>query len=388
MPKKRKWYSLIDKVWRVQNLEEAWRRVRANRGSSGVDRVSVEQFECNLENNLWELHRLLREKRYKPEPVLRVTVPKGDGKYRPLGIPAVRDRVAQQALLRVLEPIFESKFLDCSFGFRPARSQLDALQRVEHYRDVEGCKWVVEADIEGFFDHVDHELLLDFVNEEVSDGSVLRLIRSWLEAGVFTGGVVEESTGGVPQGGPISPFLANIYLHPFDLEMTELGYRLVRYADDFVVLCKSEEEADCALRDAERVLGELGLSVKAGKTRTVKLSNGDGFGFLGFEIYSEHKVPRKSAVRKFKDSVRRLTRRQQPVNVREVVHRLNPLILGWGNYFRHGNVGWLFKGLDQWTRMRLRCFMEKRKSCYANYRIKNAYFEALGLVRLSALIGY
>ena len=385
---KRKWYSLMDKVWRMENLEEAWRSVKSNHGGCGVDKVTVEQFESNLVNNLWELQRLLREKRYKPLSVLRVNIPKGDGRVRPLGVPAVRDRVVQQALLKVLEPIFEAKFLDCSFGFRLGRSQLDAVNQVEYYREAEGCGWVVEADIEGFFDNVDPEMLLDFVNEEISDGSVLRLIRSWLEAGVSVDGVVEETRKGVPQGGPISPLLANIYLHPFDAEMTELGYRLVRYADDFVVMCRSEEEAVCALKDVERILSKLGLSVNADKTRTVELSDKDGIGFLGFRIFLEHKVPHEKAVRKFKDEVRRLTRRQQPVNVQEVVVRLNPVIRGWGNYFKHGNVNWLFGKLDGWVRMRLRSFMEKKKTPVSNYRIRNAHFEALGLERLSAVVGF
>lgn len=385
---KRKWYSLIDKVWRMKKLEEAWRSVRSNRGSCGVDGVSIKQFESDLVNNLWTLHRLLREKRYKPKPALRVNIPKGDGRFRSLGIPAVRDRVVQQALLRVLEPIFEAKFLDCSFGFRPDRSQLDAINQVEYYREAEGCRWVVEADIVGFFDNVDHELLLDLVNKDISDGSVLRLIRSWLEAGVSVDGAVEETQKGVPQGGPISPLLANIYLHPFDAEMTELGYRLIRYADDFVVMCKSEEEAVSALKNVERILSKLGLSVNTDKTRIIELSDKDGIGFLGFRIYLEHKVPQGKAIHKFKDEVRRLTRRQQPINVQEVVRRLNPVIRGWGNYFQHGNVNWLFKGLDGWIRTRLRSFIEKKKTPVANYRIKNAHFEALGLARLSALIGY
>lgn len=385
--KKRKWYSLIDKVWKISNLEDAFSKVKENRGAGGVDRVSIAQFEKQGELNLLEVQRLLRNKQYRAIPVRRVEIPRPDGRFRPLGIPTVRDRVVQQATLNVLGPIFEAKFLDCSYGFRKGRSAHQAIVRIEEYRK-EGCDWVVEADVESFFGSVDHELLIDQVAEEISDGSVLRLIRSWLEAGVFKGMELVGTRVGTPQGGVISPLLANIYLHPFDGRMTAMGFRLVRYADDFVVMCESEEEANRAMMAVKQILSGMKLRVKETKTRTVQLSSEEGVEFLGFKVFKGHKTPRKMAVKSFKDKVRVITRRQQPINMKEVIRRLNPVVRGWGNYFRIANVNWLYKGLDCWTRMRLRSFMEKKKSYNANWRISNRYFSELGLCTLSSLIGY
>ncbi|MBI5133708.1 MAG: group II intron reverse transcriptase/maturase [Thaumarchaeota archaeon] len=385
--KKRKWYSLIDKIWSLSNLEDAFSKVKENRGAGGIDGVSITQFEAQKQQNLLEIQRLLRSKQYKVIPVRRVEIPKPDGNYRPLGIPTVRDRVVQQATLNKLDPIFETKFLDCSYGFRKGRNAHQAVVKVEQYRD-EGCEWVVEADIDSFFDSVDHELLIDQVAEEISDGSVLRLIRSWLEAGAFKGIELIETNIGTPQGGVISPLLANIYLHPFDVQMTALGFKLVRYADDFVIMCKTEEEANRALKTVKQILAEMKLRVKVSKTRIVQSSKEEGTEFLGFKIFKEHKVPRKGAVMKFKDKVRAITRRQQPTNVKQVIRRLNPVIRGWGNYFKIANVNWLFKGLDSWIRMRLRSFIEKKKSYNANWRISNQYFIELRFHTLSSLIGY
>ena len=382
--KKKKNHSLIDKVWNWRNLNEAWKKVKQNKGAAGIDDVSIEEFECNLEQNLNEIQRLLREDRYVPNPVKRVYIPKPDGKRRPLGIPTIRDRVVQQALKNVIEPIFEVEFLDSSLGYRPEKSAKQAIEQTEEVRD-EGHEWVVDADIKAFFDMVNHEKVIDAVAERISDGRVLRLIRSFLEAEVMEEGQgLTGSVIGVPQGGVISPLLANIYLHYFDEKMAELGYGVVRYADDFLVLCESEVEAMEALLHVKEILGELELTLHPDKTKIKNFS--EGVDFLGFTIYISHKVPRKEAVKKYKDAVRRATRRNLPINLEMVIQRLNPVVIGWGNYFKIANVNWLYKGLDSWTRMRLRAFREKKKSYLSNCRITNEFLRNLGLKSLSTLL--
>lgn len=384
---KRRWYSLIDKVYEPKNLENAWKRVKANRGSGGVDKVSIAQFAKNKGQNLREMHRVLRNKKYKPMPARRAYIPKPDKGKRPLGIPTIRDRIVQQALLNTFErfDVFESKFLDCSYGFRPKRNAHQAIEEVERLRD-QGYAWAVDADIEGFFDAVDHKLLMKLVEEEVSDGSVLKLISLFLKAGVMEEQRFLATTLGTPQGGVISPLLANIYLHPFDTEITGKGHKLVRYADDFLVLCKSREEAEKALADVREALARLRLSLSDEKTRLAHFS--EGVQFLGFEIFEEYKVPRKRSVKRFKDNVRRITRRNQPRKVEDIIKDLNLVIIGWGNYFKIGNVNWLYRGLDQWTRMRLRWFMEKHKTYTCNNRIHNKALFGMGLKTLSSLIGF
>ena len=384
MSKKKKWHSLIDKVWNWRNLNEAWEKVKQNRGASGIDDVSIEEFERNIEQNLNEIQRLLRQDRYKPNPVKRVYIPKPDGKQRPLGIPTIRDRVVQQALKNVIEQIFEAEFSDSSFGYRPGKSAKQAIERIEAIRD-EGHEWVVDADIKAFFDTVNHEKLIDAMAERISDGRVLRLIRSFLKADIMEQGQgLAKNVIGTPQGGVISPLLANIYLHYFDEKMAGFGYEVVRYADDFLVLCKDEEEAREALNHVKEILGELELTLHPEKTKIKNFS--DGIEFLGFTVYISHKVPRKEAIRKYKDAVRRATRRNLPINLEMVIRGLNPIVIGWGNYFKIANVNWLYKGLDGWTRMRLRAFKEKRKSYNSNRRITNAFLENLGLKSLTKLL--
>ena len=381
---KKKWHSLIDKVWNWKNLNEAWGKVKQNRGAGGIDEVSIEEFERNLEQNLNEIQRLLRQDRYKPNPVKRVYIPKPDGKQRPLGIPTIRDRVVQQALKNVIEPIFEAEFRDSSFGYRPGKSAKQAIEQIETVRD-EGHEWVVDADIKAFFDTVNHEKLIDAVAERISDGRVLRLIRAFLEANVMEEGQERaKNIIGTPQGGVISPLLANIYLHYFDERMAELGYEVVRYADDFLVLCGSEEEAEEAISHVKEILEELELTLHPQKTKIKNFS--EGIDFLGFTVYVSHKVPQKEAVRKYKEAVRRATRRNLPINLEMVIQGLNPVVIGWGNYFKIANVNWLYKGLDGWTRMRLRAFKEKRKSYNSNRRILNAFLRNLGLKSLSTLL--
>lgn len=380
----KKYYSLIDKVCNLKNLCEAWEKVKANRGSGGVDKVSISQYEANLNQNLREMQRLLREGRYKPLPVRRAYIPKPNKKKRPLGIPTIRDRVVQQALRSVIEPIFEQEFLECSYGFRPGRNCHQAIEKVEEYKG-QGNEWVVDADIRAYFDTVNQELLMSLIKRRISDGKVLSLIEAFLRAGVMEDDVWRATNMGTPQGGVISPLMANIYLHSFDLEMKSRGYKIVRYADDFLLLAKSKEEAeDILMRIKEIIEDKLRLELNTEKTKILHVS--DGVDFLGFTIYEGHKVPQKKVVKRYKDKVRQITRRCQPINTEEMIRRLNPVIAGWGNYFKIGNVNWLYKGLDSWTRMRVRSFKEKRKSYNANRRITNETLRNKGLRSLSGLL--
>jgi group II intron reverse transcriptase/maturase len=375
----RTYYTLKDKIVDKFNMHHAAQSVFANDGSAGVDGQNIKEYEENYKLNMRELHRQFQEDRYEPSPVLRIFIPKGDGRERPLGIPTVKDRIAQEAVRRIMEPIFEKVFCDCSYGFRPGRSALDAIAKIEEYRD-QGYKWVVDADIKGYFDNIDQELLMDFVTQRINDGWVLRVIKSWLSAGVMTEEGVEETPFGTPQGGVISPLLANIYLHQFDKEMVERGYKIVRYADDFVVLTKSRRKAQRALEVIKEITeGKLNLELHPEKT--VITNFGKGFVFLGYEFIGwQYKRPRKKALKKFKDKVRKVTRRQQPWPVDMIIGRLNPVVRGWGNYFGKGNVKSLFRRLDEWIRMRIRSYMEGKKAVkHQNKRIPNALLEKKGL---------
>jgi len=383
--RKRKWYSLYDKVYALANLERAWGQVRQKKGAGGIDRQTIASFERNEGRELQELHRLLREKRYRPHALRRVYILKANGEQRPLGIPTIRDRVVQQALRNILEPIFEPLFHEHSYGFRPQR---DAHQAIEHVCTAvrSGKEWIVEVDIRKYFDTVNHELLLDFVNEEISDGSVLRLLRMFLESGVMENGVRIATEEGTPHGGVISPLLANIYLNHFDWEMAKAGYDVVRYADDFVVLCASQEEARRAYEAVRNIIeGKLRLQLHPEKTRIVQHRE-SSFDFVGFLVHRRYLWPRLKSLDRFKGRVRVLTRRQQPKNMQGVIRDLNYAVRGFGNYFRVADVKGLFEDLDGWIRMRLRCFMEKKKAVkHQNYRTSNNVFASMGLVSLSTL---
>ena len=383
----RKWYSLIDKVYSLPNLLESWHEVRANKGAGGVDKESVEDFEGNLNQNLKELHRLLREKRYTPSPVRQVLIPKTSSEnLRPLGIPTVRDRVVQQAIKRIIEPIFERKFKDVSYGYRPKRGAREAIQKCKEYID-SGYRWVVDADIASFFDTVDHKLLMKALNEEIADGTLLDLIERFLKSGVMKDGRLEATHEGVPQGGVISPLLANIYLHYFDSIMYERGYRLVRYCDDFVIFTKLGRKAERALQVTREILEDkLKLKLHPQKTR-IAHAHYDGFEFLGCLFKSGYIRPKDKSIESFKDKVRHITRRQQPKKLDIIIEHLNPVVRGWGNYFRYGNVKKLYQRLDEWTRMRLRSFLEKKRAVtHQNKRIGNWQLKSQGLVLLQELL--
>lgn len=384
MGKKLKHHSLIDKVYKRLNLYIAFEKVKANKGAGGIDKISLEEFERNLDFNLEEIHRLLYEDKYQPQPVRRVFIPKPNGDKRPLGIPTIKDRIVQQALLNRIERIFEAKFMDCSFGFRPNRSALKAIQRVEEYLK-EGYQGMVEVDIKGFFDSVRHEKLIDLVAEEIADARVLRLIRSFLKSGAMDEMETKYQTTGTPQGGVISPLLANIYLHPYDEKMTAEGYRVVRYADDMIILCRKRQEAERALERTRQILQkELGLTLNEEKTRIIHKSQ--PFEFLGYLFgrgYSDYKIPQKRAIDSFKNKVRWITRRQQPKKLEEVIKELNPVIRGWRNYFIYGNCKRIFWELDCWVENRLRAFKVKRWGLRTHLKMPHEVFEKLGLATLN-----
>jgi RNA-directed DNA polymerase len=353
--KKRKWYSLMDKLWNYQNLEQSFYDVKKNRGSHGVDKVTIKEYEIELEHNLRVLQESLRLKTYRTKPVRRVYIPKADGTKRPLGIPTVEDRILQAATKRILEPIFEQKFLNCSFGFRPNRSAHMAIDKIRQDL-MDGYTFVIDADIRTYFDSIPHDKLINFIKEEVVDSSVLALILQFLKSGILENGIFYESEKGSPQGGVISPLLANIYLHTLDEMMMERGHRITRYADDFVICCKSRKGAERVLRTVVKLLEEkLGLKFHPDKTKIVD-NYEEPFIFLGYVFKNGYfHSPSDKAVKKFKKSIIDVTKRNQTVNLEEFVkRRLNPIIRGWGRYFGIGFSKTLFQKMDSWIRRRLR----------------------------------
>jgi len=402
----RKVHSLVDKVYKRKNLELAWEKVRQNRGAGGVDGQSIEAFEQVLDEQLERLHAELKSDSYRPQPVLEHKIPKAGqpGKYRALGIPAVYDRVCQQALLNRLGPIFEPLFDDASFGYRRGRSSKDALRKV--WRELDsGREWIVDADLEDFFGSVDHGKLMTLVTQRIADGRVLCLIESMLKAGCMREGQWSRTETGTPQGGVVSPLLSNILLTPFDREMRRRGYQLTRYADDWVVTCRSRAEARSALAAARKVLEKLGVKLNEEKTRIVHLRQ--GFEFLGYKIKrgnralslpaskirsgarsgSLYAYPREKSIQHFKDQIRRLTRRKAPVGTQELIEQSNPVIRGWGNYYCKAHVRKLFNQLDRWIVRRIWSHRYKRWRCEGWKTLpESKLYGALGLVNLVSLI--
>lgn len=376
-----KHHSLIDKVYRWDNLWTAWRRVRRNKGAHGLDRVTIKTFEENVEMHLRELQRKLMQKRYRPLPVRRVYIPKVSDptQLRPLGIPTVADRVCQQAVYQVLYPIFAAEFSARSYGFMVGRNAHQAIATLlQDGKD--GHKSVVDADIASFFDRLDHGVVMSHVRRRIADGRVLALIEAFLKAGVLEGSVIRVPTEGSPQGGVISPLLANIVLDTFDKAIEARGWRHVRYADDFVILTRTPEEAAEALNVATEVLQELKLEVHPTKTRLTNFHK--GFEFLGFHFRRGTLGPRQRSIAKYQADVRRKTRRQQGINVAAVIKMLNPSTRGWSRYFGPGEVGRTFTWLDGWTRMRVRGFRWKRRNHNDNWRIPTDMLAEWGLLSL------
>lgn len=380
-PNKHKVHSLTGRIT-LDLVRQAFKAVRRNRGAAGVDRVSLKMFEANLDDNLRSVRTSLKDGSFEPKPLRRHYIDKGGGKLRPLGIPAVRDRVAQETLRRLLSPIFEPKFLDRSFGFRPQRSCHQALERALQDHQ-EGFQWILDADIQGFIDNLPHGVLMAALAAEVADGNILGLVQKFLRAGVMENGVFKPTSIGTPQGGVFSPLLANIVLHHLDQQLQNAGYRFVRYADDFVVLTTSKTHAKEALQLVSRTLEPLGLKLSPEKTRITPL--GKGYSFLGFVIGSRSRRMRPKSEQKLKDKVRQLTRRHFNLDA-QLIEKLNRVLRGTALYFAPGwsTTRWQFRQLDCWIRMRLRAMKRRRKCHNDNWRIPNATFAQLGLVSLES----
>ena len=384
-----RWFSLMDKVYRPQTLASAWEHVRAKRGAAGIDGQSTARFEAQAERYLSELSQALQTGQYRAAPVRRVEIAKGDGKTRPLGIPTVKDRIVQAAVKRVIEPIFEQAFMPMSYGFRPGRGCKDALREVNALLR-QGHTHVVDADLKGYFDSIPHERLEARIRERISDGPVLALLADWLRQDVIHEMSRWTPTGGTPQGAVISPLLANIYLHPLDEHMTRLGYAMVRYADDFVVLCRSAEQAQRALAEIAAWVQANGLELHPDKTHVGDCrQRGQGFEFLGFRFEADKRTVRKKSLKALKDKIRERTRRTRGDSMARIAAHLTPMLRGWFGYFRHA-AAWTFPAIDGFIRRRLRAILRKREKrpgagrCLSDHRRwPNAYFATVGLFNLT-----
>jgi RNA-directed DNA polymerase len=382
-----RWFSLMDKVYARKNLEVSWEQVRRNQGAAGVDGQSVGRFQAQTTQYLDELERELREGTYRPQGVRRQWIPKpGSDKLRPLGIPTVKDRIVQTALRNAMEPIFEARFVEDSYGFRSGRGCKDALRKVDALLK-SGYTHVVDADIQSYFDTIDHGLLLKEVEREVADGKVLELIGRYLKQQVLEDTKAWTPEAGTPQGAVISPLLANIYLHPVDVALKAAGYAMVRYADDLVILCRTEAEARQALELLEAELSRRKLTLHPEKTRLVDATLPGGFDFLGYHFERGYRWPRKKSLSKLKDTIRRHTPRTSGHGLQSIIETINPVLRGWFGYFKHSHHN-TFEPIDGWVRMRLRSILRKwqkqsgRGRGSDHQRWPNAYFAQLGLFTL------
>jgi RNA-directed DNA polymerase len=383
-----KWFRLIDKVWGEKNLGRAFEKVMENGGSAGIDRQSVREFERHREKEIEDLQRELREQNYRPQAVKRVWIEKlGSKEKRPLGIPAVRDRIVQGALRHVIEPIFERDFAPQSYGFRPGRGCKDALRRVEELLK-SGYGWVVDADLKSYFDTIPWGRLMERVGQKIADGRVLSLIEKMLKAGAMDAAKGWQPTeSGTPQGAVISPLLSNIYLDPLDWLMAQSGYEMVRYADDFILLCENESQAQAALEKVRGWVSKEGLTLHPEKTRIVEASQPGGFDFLGYHFERGMKWPRKKSMQRFKDTIRVKTRRNQGRSMTRICQDLNRSLRGWFEYYKHSKAT-AFEAVDGYIRGRLRSILRRRRNRTGkgrgtdNQRWPNAYFTAMGLISL------
>jgi RNA-directed DNA polymerase len=407
------YYSLYDRLLQEKRLLRAFAKVKSNNGAPGIDGQSVTDFAEHLPEEIAGLVRELKEKSYRPQPVRRVEIPKSDGSLRQLGIPAVRDRVVQQCLLEILQPIFDPEFHPSSYGYRPGRSAHQAIAKASLFIRRYRRRWVVDMDLSKCFDTLDHEQIIQSFRRRVTDGSVLGLLRLFLRSGIMVGSDWESSEQGSPQGGVISPLIANVYLNAFDQQMKERGHRIVRYADDILILSGSKKGAENALAVARRILEEeLLLTVNERKTHIVH--SREGVPYLGVIIGSRYTRIQDEKVRRFKDKVKRITRRNSPVNLEKVIADLNPVLRGFANYFRVAHCRNQFRDLFRWVRRRLRAkqlklwkkpkrlhrrlrqlgYQGKFKaikmnswrnaaSALANYAMPNEWFHGLGLFELS-----
>jgi RNA-directed DNA polymerase len=384
-----KWFSLIDKVYGMENLQSALVKVRKNRGAAGIDGQKLEQYEKSCPQRLVKVQEWLKAGQYTPKPVKRVWIEKlGSKELRPLGVPTVEDRIVQTALRNVLEPIFENTFAEHSYGFRPGRGAKDALRRVDSLLKA-GKNWVVDADLKGYFDTIPQDKLLEKVGQHVSDGAVLELVERFLKQGVMESGKDWKPTElGTPQGAVISPLLANIYLNPLDHEMAGQGKEMVRYADDFVILCESEAEAQEVMEQLRQWVAGVGLILHPTKTRIVDATQKGGFDFLGYHFERGHRWPRKKSLDKFKATIREKTGRCRPESMETIIKDVNRSVSGWFEYFRH-SVANIFDTADKWVRQRLRSILRNRHKLQGRSRGRdhqrwpNAYFAELGLISMA-----
>ena len=379
------WFRLIDKVYDRRNLWASWCKSAANKGAPGVDGISIDYYEKDVEANLQRVSEKLRDQTYRPKAIRRTYIPKPDGKLRPLGIPTVEDRIVQGAVRHVIEPIFEREFASHSYGFRPGKGCKDALRRVDELLK-RGYRYVVDADLKSYFDTIPHAKLMQLVRERVADGRVLKLIASFLEAHILDGLAEWKPMAGAPQGAVLSPLLSNIYLNPLDHQMAGLGYEMVRYADDFVILCRSKEEAEGALAQVQAWVLQAELALHPEKTRIVDAQAGP-FEFLGFRFDKGRKWPRNKSKGKLCDTVRMRTRRTSGSSLEMIVENLNPVLRGWFGYFKHADK-WAMVEVDGWIRMRLRSILRKRNKSRGrgrgsdHQRWPNRFFTGVGLFSL------
>ena len=384
-----KWYSLDDKVWKMENLQRAVEKVAAGKSPKKTDGRKCRSYAEQSAQRLPQLQRRLQEGSYEPKPAQRIWIPKlGSKELRPLGVPPVENRVVAMALRNVLEPIFEHTFAEDSYGFRPGRGAKDALRRVDELLKT-GKGWVVDADLKGYFDSIPQDKLMAAVGEQVADGAVLELIQRFLKQGVLESGKGWSPTDkGTPQGGVLSPLLANIYLNPLDQVMAGKGWEMIRYADDFILLCKSQEQAQQALQAVRQWVEPAGLILHPTKTRRVDASQAGGFDFPGYHFERGRKWPREKSLAKFKEAIRQKTKRTRPGSMTQIIEESNRTLRGWINYFQH-SIANIFPDLDGWVRGRLRTILRKRHKGKGRARGKdhqkwpNAYFAELGLISLA-----
>lgn len=382
-----KWHSLIDKVYKPANLESAYREVAANRGAPGVDHVTIEDFTANLARNLDKLERQLQSGEYRPQAIRRVMIPKpGSKETRPLGIPTVRDRTVQAALRHVLEPILERQFAEHSYGFRPDRGCKDALRRVDRLVK-NGYGYTVDVDLKSYFDTIPHDRLIEELRKYVADNQVIALVEKFLQAAVLDGLEHWTPTAGAPQGAIISPLLSNLYLNELDHLLASSGYEMTRYADDFVIQCRTREEAETALALVAEWTASRGLTMHPTKTKIVHVDV-DGFEFLGYRFIKHRRFPRQKSQMKFKDTIRGKTKRTSGRSLQATIADVNRTLRGWYEYFKHSGPT-AFPSLDAWIRMRLRSILRKRAGRQGrgrgidHHRYPNAFFAEQGLFCLT-----
>jgi len=384
-----KWHSLIDKVFSTRNLHAAWKKVKRNKGSAGIDHQTIGMFGQRINQNLERLHEQLETNRYHPQMIRRTWIPKPGkrNEKRPLGIPTVRDRVVQTALRNAIEPIFEATFSDNSYGFRPNRGCKEALREVHRLLKI-GYTWVVDVDLKSYFDTIDHDILMNLIKQEISDTRIHELLRSYLKQKVMDTAEGWTPERGSPQGAVISPLLSNIYLDPLDKQMENLGFKMIRYADDMVIMCKTRNEAESALKTLEIWTNTAKLILHPEKTCIVDSSQPGGFDFLGYHFERNYKWPSRKSINKLRDTIRKHTKRTNGNSMETITVRVNQTLRGWFEYFKHSHrTTW--RRIDQWIRMRLRSILRKRHGGRGrghgrdHNKWPNAYFAELGLFSLT-----